>query len=289
MPTSPGAARHARRHNPLSDDLLATGPLKSKATAKRKSGADNQEEARYVDSKASRKILKIGQDLVEEEQEENVIKPAVTAFEIESRFGGDNDEAENIHHSDDDGDEAWGDEEEEIVEEVELDPNDLDMFNRFMPTNDEEPPLIPLQTPHDQPIQGQGTNLADLILEKIAAHEAAESGQRVVIGGGPPEDAIEMPAKVVEVYTKSVPPTMFYEPHTNDVQDRTPPLAVQIRQTPQTLQNHPNPPQLGRHPLHHSTRLMDPQRLLRSYQDLRLRKANHDPALPRVGNPRTST
>ena len=50
--------------------------------------------------------------------------------------------------------------------------------------------------------EGQGTNLADLILEKIAAHEATQTGHPTVQGGGPPEEAIELPAKVVEVYSK---------------------------------------------------------------------------------------
>ena len=49
---------------------------------------------------------------------------------------------------------------------------------------------------------GQGTNLADLILEKIAAHESTQTGAPVVQGGGILEDAVELPAKVVEVYTK---------------------------------------------------------------------------------------
>ena len=50
--------------------------------------------------------------------------------------------------------------------------------------------------------EGEGTNLADLILEKITAHEATQTGRPVLQGGGPPEDAIELPAKVVEVYSK---------------------------------------------------------------------------------------
>lgn len=49
---------------------------------------------------------------------------------------------------------------------------------------------------------GEGTNLADLILEKIAAHEAGKSGQPPIYGGGEPEEAVELPAKVVEVYSK---------------------------------------------------------------------------------------
>ena len=50
--------------------------------------------------------------------------------------------------------------------------------------------------------EGQGTNLADLILAKIAAQEAMQTGQPIIQGGGPPEEAIELPAKVVEVYSK---------------------------------------------------------------------------------------
>ena len=50
---------------------------------------------------------------------------------------------------------------------------------------------------------GEGTNLADLILERIAAHEASQGGKPVIQRGGQPEDAVELPAKVVEVYQKS--------------------------------------------------------------------------------------
>lgn len=60
-----------------------------------------------------------------------------------------------------------------------------------------------------QPTQGrtgdgqeQGTNLADLILERIAAHESTDNGPKALQGGGPPEEAVELPAKVVEVYSK---------------------------------------------------------------------------------------
>lgn len=52
--------------------------------------------------------------------------------------------------------------------------------------------------------EGQTTNLADLILEKIAAREAADAGAPSVHGGGPLQDAVELPPKVVEVYSKYV-------------------------------------------------------------------------------------
>ncbi len=45
-------------------------------------------------------------------------------------------------------------------------------------------------------------NLADLILEKIAMHESAQSGNPIIQGGGPPEEAVELPMKVIEVYSK---------------------------------------------------------------------------------------
>ena len=48
----------------------------------------------------------------------------------------------------------------------------------------------------------EGTNLADLILSKIALHEAATASEPRIQGGGAPEDAVELPAKVVEVYSK---------------------------------------------------------------------------------------
>ena len=54
---------------------------------------------------------------------------------------------------------------------------------------------------HDKS-DGQTRNLADLILEKIAAHEAAQAGQAGVHSHEYMENAIELPTKVVEVYTK---------------------------------------------------------------------------------------
>jgi len=74
------------------------------------------------------------------------------------------------------------------------------LFNKFMPSITANP-LIQSIT-NEETEEGQGTNLADLILEKIAAHEAAQTGEPVIQGGGIPEDAVELPAKVVEVYSK---------------------------------------------------------------------------------------
>lgn len=82
----------------------------------------------------------------------------------------------------------------------EIDPHDLSLFNKFMPSTSAD--AILQATASKDSEEDQGTNLADLILEKIAAHEAMQTEQPIIQGGGPPEEAIELPAKVVEVYSK---------------------------------------------------------------------------------------
>ena len=77
------------------------------------------------------------------------------------------------------------------------------MFNKFMPGHEEDP----IFNPREPGAAGQTTNLADLILEKIAEHEAkqaGESGGPMIQGGGLAEDAVQIPAKAVEVYEKYV-------------------------------------------------------------------------------------
>ena len=81
----------------------------------------------------------------------------------------------------------------------ELDPDDLNLYNKFMPART-DPMLDSTQEASTQ--SEEGTNLADLILEKIALHEAATAHEPRIQGGGAPEDAVELPAKVVEVYSK---------------------------------------------------------------------------------------
>ncbi|KAG9237759.1 rRNA processing protein-like protein Bystin [Amylocarpus encephaloides] len=192
--TLTSAARQTRRHNPLEDDLTATGPLKNNP-GKRKSR--HQEEGdQFVDSKASRKILRIGQELADEAEEENQVQKSNTTYNFDTR-SEDEDEDEPFE----DG-EAWGDEDEE-VEEIELAPDDLATFSKFFPV--EEDPLLQQGWggQAEENGEGQGTNLADLILEKIAAHEAAQVGQDRGARSAPgPVDDFEIPPKVVEVYTK---------------------------------------------------------------------------------------
>ena len=77
----------------------------------------------------------------------------------------------------------------------------MDLFNKLIPGNQEF--RLPSVKQVDEE-DGNWTSLSDLILEKIAAHEATQDGEVEIQGGGPPEDAIELPAKVVEVYSKYV-------------------------------------------------------------------------------------
>ncbi|KAL4745694.1 hypothetical protein BDW72DRAFT_186217 [Aspergillus terricola var. indicus] len=203
--TTARAAAGTRRHNPLAEDIIGTGHLRTAPSKKikRKSKADGDQEdgERFVDAKTSRKILQIGQELADEDAAEQkaargvVEEPANRAFDFESRF-----EDEDVF-SDDEGkfkEDQWDDEEE--IEEVEVDPNDLDIFHKFVPRGDEDP----IFNPSGPETSGQTTNLADLILEKIAEHEAKQAGNNgpIIQGGGLPEDAVQLPAKAVEVYEK---------------------------------------------------------------------------------------
>ncbi|ODH50461.1 hypothetical protein GX48_03422 [Paracoccidioides brasiliensis] len=205
MPKANGPLRASateRKHMPLADDILSTGHLRTKS-GKRKSRSDEKDGDDYLGSKTTKKILQISQDLAEEDAAESRATIAAselktnTAFDFGSRFGPEEDERED--DGDQYGEDEWADVEEE-VEEAEVDPNDLDMFHKFVPRGEEDPIFNP-RNPDDQE-QGQGTNLADMILEKIAAYEARQGDQPQIIGGGEMENAVELPAKAVEVYQR---------------------------------------------------------------------------------------
>ena len=105
--------KSARRHAPLEEDLLATGPLRPR-TKKRKERPE-EDGGGHVDSRSSKKILKIGQDLEDEIQQENVSIAPNPAFTFKSRSGGISESEEDDFRHDDD---AWGDDEDDTIEEV---------------------------------------------------------------------------------------------------------------------------------------------------------------------------
>lgn len=199
MPKTPivSEARQARRHNPLTEDLAPT-EFKHKSPKRKRGRKEEHDEDHFVDAKASRRILQIGQELAEEDEQgrkEQNGTAASNAFSFDSRLEPAEVEEEAGEFDDE---EAWGDEEEEEVEEVEIDPQDLDVFNRFNPSFD-DPILRPGE---DAPAPGQSTNLADLILAKIAAHEAQQTGDAVGIDQEEEPEEVDIPPKVVEVYSK---------------------------------------------------------------------------------------
>ena len=194
MPAAAAGPARYRHDRPLEKDILASGPLRT-TPKKRKARKDEFDDEGYVDSRSSRKILKIGQELEEEEKLPSPKDEPTSAFAFESRFPEDDREEEQGRFDDE---EVWGDE-EEVVEDVEIDANDLDMFNKFMPSGEE--PSLELK-PDPPATEGQGTNLADLILKQIALHEAQESGQPTAFNDGLQNDAFEVPSKVIDVYKK---------------------------------------------------------------------------------------
>ncbi|KAJ5885348.1 hypothetical protein N7495_009858 [Penicillium taxi] len=203
--SSSRAAAAARRHNPLAEDITSAGHLRTQTSKKGKrqsqDGDENGESGQgFVDANMSRKILQIGRELAEEDAAEQKLAmgsmqpKSNAAFEFDSRF-----EDEALSDDENFGNEEWVDED---VEAVDVDPNDLDMFNKFMPGDHEDDPIF---HPRDPAAAGETTNLADLILEKIAEHEAkqaGESGQPFIHGGGLAEDAVQIPAKAIEVFEK---------------------------------------------------------------------------------------
>lgn len=104
-------SKKARRHNPLSEDIASVGLLRANSN-KRKGRLDDDDES-YVDSRSTRKILKIGQDLVDEEQEEDRKSAPNAAFALESRLGEESEQDENAHIDDRD---EWRDEDEGEIE-----------------------------------------------------------------------------------------------------------------------------------------------------------------------------
>ena len=208
MPKAPSARMPPKqRHNPLTEEY-APSQLKQKPERRRK--ATRPEDDNVIDSKASRKILKIGQDLIEEDDAQERAAQPNRAFDFGGITGPE--EQEEIVQAYDDDEEDWGDEDEEEVEEVEVDPQDQDAFNRFFPSA-ADPSLDPNNLSFD-PVDhntasaetgGAGTNLADLILERIAAHEAAggeqPSQRRPDDDESLADEPPELPPKVIEVYT----------------------------------------------------------------------------------------
>ncbi|KAK0672288.1 Bystin-domain-containing protein [Cercophora samala] len=204
MPKAPSSLPGKKRHNPLHDDLVSTGVVKNKdGKPSKRAKKDQSEEQKFVDSRASRKILDLSRELLDEDaqqgqQEENGGERGAFNFDpsnFESR-----DQDEELYGEDD----TWGDEEEE-VEEVEVDASDLEAFNAFIKPSMQDDPLLT----HGWDMkgdggqgqqQGGGRSLADIILAKIAEKEAQQQGQWR--DDNPADEEYVLPPKVIEVFEK---------------------------------------------------------------------------------------
>ncbi|EXJ58191.1 hypothetical protein A1O7_05616 [Cladophialophora yegresii CBS 114405] len=230
----------ARRHVPLEDDITTSGGrLRTKSiTGKRKSRSDEDAKGDgYIDARSSRKILAIAQDLAEEDAADRqaaggrFVSPTNAAFAFDSRFAGeDGDENEDTAaHGQYDEEEEWMPEEDEevVAGNDEMDPEEMAVYKKFLDDGEEladfAPSLAKLSTADrskgapvaagegEEPEgEGETRNLADIILQRIAEKEALDAaragdGEQPVkhfVGGGAPEDAIEIPMKVVDTFTK---------------------------------------------------------------------------------------
>jgi len=210
-----------QRHNPLSQDIETSGGRlrTTSITGKRKSRSDDDNKGDgYIDSRSSKKILSIAQDLADEDAAErhaaSKSRPTKDTFEFDSRFGEEDLNEEEYKGAEDNEDDWFP--EEGVVEE-EMDPEELAVYKKFLPEGDEfegfAPSLANLST-NDRAARVQPdpdnteetTNLTDLILQRIAEKEARDAadaeGKPLIFGGGAPEDAVEIPAKALDTFEK---------------------------------------------------------------------------------------
>ncbi|KAF2969634.1 hypothetical protein GQX73_g3891 [Xylaria multiplex] len=173
-PTS-GRRRGLEEEYLVGSGLLKNRPSKSKSKSKSQQDDEEERENNFIDARASRKILDIGRQLAEEDAPARRTEPTTTAaFGFDSRFEG---EGQDDAY---DEEELWADDDDDIIEHVDVDPDDLQTFQQFLPSGFDDPLLTegPWATTTQEPAEERGTstNLADL----IAAREASAGTE----GGG---------------------------------------------------------------------------------------------------------
>jgi essential nuclear protein 1 len=219
----------SRRHKPLADDLLPTTHLRTKPTTstsgKRKSRSFEENGDGYIDALSSRKILAIAQDLVDEDAAERdkvrvtVVPNAAYGHDSRTRVDVASDEQNRQECQFENVGGDWMPDED--VEDDDVNPADLAVYNKFLPQVDElagfAPSLAALSTngqieaqdPGDmkgvQENMQQTTNLADLILQRIAEKEARDQRKanfQTNADGNARPCPTEIPPKVLDVFTK---------------------------------------------------------------------------------------
>ena len=200
-----------RRHHALEDDISTTGGRLRITTSKRKSRSEENDDG-YIDAPSSRKILAIARTLADEDAAErsaqssaNAANPASGVFSI---LGGEPDVdggAPRYEGEEEAEEDEWMPDED--VEAEDIDAQDLAVYKMFLPERNEIPSLASLSTteernPATEDFQAEDqstTNLADLILQRIAEKEGEDA---FVLEREPPNP--EVPEKVADVFHKYV-------------------------------------------------------------------------------------
>lgn len=99
-------SKHQKHSNPLSDEYVARATLRT-TSKKRKAKTDDDSGLGFVDSRSSKKILKIGRELAEEDHQAAQSTVSNSAFDLEPRLGEGSDSDGQLQHDEDD---PWGDE-----------------------------------------------------------------------------------------------------------------------------------------------------------------------------------
>ncbi|KAK0566586.1 snoRNA-binding rRNA-processing protein [Tilletia horrida] len=212
----------------------AAGPKASSMISGSKS-AGSLQRSTYIDPRLSRNILRLAREQQDEmEQELGIDSRAASGSASTSKASKlskirdstadmpeDDDDDDAMGHpggaradeedgGDDDDDDDFPEdagEDEEVYEELEIDPSDTQLLARLGAGDDDDDEHELGDGPSRARGAGaKGGNLADMILAKIA--EADESGGKVTFKAGSLEEPVERPMppginpKIIEVYTK---------------------------------------------------------------------------------------
>jgi essential nuclear protein 1 len=191
MPKTKVDTKLKQRHDPLHVELSHEGGIlrshaKAKTQRKKRDDDDDEKEA-FVEASMSRKILKIAkqqQDEITDEDRENRKKsvPLLADLVDEETLGDLQFEDEEDEYEDEDF------EEYNEIDELEIDPEEDALFNRFMGVQQEEGTVV--------------LNLADKIMEKIREKEQMEQGGFHSRQEEEQQQGVMLPPKVIEVYTR---------------------------------------------------------------------------------------
>ncbi|KAG8816684.1 snoRNA-binding rRNA-processing protein [Serendipita sp. 399] len=198
MPKQNKGGSGKQRHDPLHVEIDADERLQKYGNVtrpgKRKSAkkSDNEESETLLDSKTSRKILQLARD----QQEELELKEelAVDISEEKRIQKPQYRDAVLTESEDEDGEVPDAPSDEEVYEEIDIDEEDLNALDKFLPSDVTE-----------------RKTLADIIFEKLQEAENGEQEPQVRFEKGtrPPPDSFKpldptagLDPKVVEVYTK---------------------------------------------------------------------------------------